>query len=120
MKKIYVVCNYCGKKYEIDENCKTYKNNFCSEKCRDLFIEKFGEKDKDEKAISPEWIMDYVEHKESGESVFEKFKVVCKNCGSENVEFEDSRGYSDTSGGWGELELVCVDCGEREIIAENL
>jgi hypothetical protein len=48
--------------------------------------------------------------------VFENFKLACKLCGSENIEKVDSRGYSDISGDWGKLEIVCVDCNNREEI----
>ena len=66
-----------------------------------------------------EYIMDEVESKRDVLGVFEKFEVICKKCGSKNIESEDSRGYSELSGGWGELDLVCVDCDNRETIAEN-
>ena len=51
--------------------------------------------------------------------LFTDFNVTCKKCGSVNIEFEDSRGYSETSGGWGSLDLVCVDCGNRQEVVSN-
>lgn len=46
------------------------------------------------------------------------FTVICK-CGSKNVYTEDSRGWSETSGGWGSLDLVCDDCGNRIALCSN-
>lgn len=56
-----------------------------------------------------------MENEEKG--IYENFSVTCKKCGSSKIETEDSRAYSETSGSWGELELVCVECGNRETIA---
>jgi hypothetical protein len=48
--------------------------------------------------------------------IFEKFTLICNVCNSKNIEKEDSRCYSETSGSWGSLDLVCLDCGNREVI----
>ena len=45
------------------------------------------------------------------------FEVTCKKCQSKNVLLNDSRGYSDISGAWGSLDLVCEDCGNETEIA---
>ncbi len=50
--------------------------------------------------------------------VYEKFTVTCDVCKGNNIELEDSRGYSETSGGWGSLDIICVDCGNAEKIAD--
>ena len=50
--------------------------------------------------------------------VLENFTVTCNKCKSTNIEKEDSRGYSETSGEWGYIEFVCIDCDSREIISE--
>lgn len=56
------------------------------------------------------------EEKELG--IFEKFLVTCRKCGSVNIEMIDSRGSSEESGMWGEVELHCVDCDNCEDIIE--
>lgn len=52
-------------------------------------------------------------------TVLEKFKVICRKCGSERIEMEDSRGYSEESGVWGDVYFLCVDCGEREAVTSD-
>ena len=49
-------------------------------------------------------------------TILEKFTVTCNKCKSNKIEKEDSRGYSDESGEWGEIEFVCVECGNRESV----
>jgi len=44
---------------------------------------------------------------------FGNFEVICKNCGSKNIELDNSLGFSETSGAWGSIDLYCVDCGNR-------
>lgn len=50
------------------------------------------------------------------DSPFGNFKIVCKKCKSKNIDLENSLGYSKMSGAWGSLDLVCVDCGNRQEI----
>jgi uncharacterized Zn finger protein len=45
------------------------------------------------------------------DEVFEGFRVICKQCGSEDVELEDNRGYSDWTGAWGSVKMRCNGCG---------
>ena len=45
------------------------------------------------------------------ETPFGSFTVQCSECGSKNIDLENSLGYSSTSGVWGSIYLVCVDCG---------
>ena len=45
------------------------------------------------------------------ETPFGSFSVECSECGSKNIDLENSLGYSSTSGAWGSIYLVCVDCG---------
>lgn len=42
-----------------------------------------------------------------GDVFYPGFIVTCKQCGSTEVEVENSVGFSAASGGWGEVELVC-------------
>ncbi len=49
--------------------------------------------------------------------IFENFTVTCNKCGGKNIEMEDSRGYSEISGAWGSLDLICRDCEQSEEIA---
>lgn len=42
--------------------------------------------------------------------VSECFKITCKKCGSENVQVCDDRGWSDYTGTWGSIDLMCKDC----------
>jgi len=41
------------------------------------------------------------------------FDITCQRCGSPVVYVESSVGFSAESGGWGEVELVCFNCGQR-------
>ena len=41
------------------------------------------------------------------------FIIICGDCKSHNVYIENSMGYSDVSGMYGEVELVCYDCDKR-------
>lgn len=41
------------------------------------------------------------------------FTIICDNCGSKKVYVEDTRGYSESSGPWGGVELACYNCGKR-------
>ena len=51
--------------------------------------------------------------------IYDKFTVTCDKCGGTNLEIDDSRGYSETSGSWGSIDITCLDCGNSEEIAEN-
>jgi len=46
------------------------------------------------------------------------FTVKCDKCGSEEVYLDDTRGWSQLSGSWGELSLICNGCGNTVEIAE--
>lgn len=48
------------------------------------------------------------------------FTVKCEECGSERVRLENTMGWSEISGGWGELSFVCDDCGQKVDIYTNL
>jgi hypothetical protein len=39
------------------------------------------------------------------------FTVICRTCDSTLVSVNNTLGFSATSGGWGEVELVCSNCG---------
>ncbi len=52
-------------------------------------------------------------HDDIDDSPFGAFEIKCKKCGSTNIDLENSIGHSETSGTWGSIDLVCVDCGYR-------
>lgn len=48
------------------------------------------------------------------------FTVTCRKCGSTRVELDNSLGFSSTSGGWGSVDLTCLDCGNTtEIVVSG-
>ncbi len=47
------------------------------------------------------------------------FTVICNKCSSNNVYFENTLGFSELSGGWGELSFICSDCESSVDIYEN-
>lgn len=55
--------------------------------------------------------------KNNGEPVeqeaFGKFQVRCGECGSLRVEWVNTLGWSNESGGWGEAGFRCKDCGDQ-------
>ena len=55
----------------------------------------------------------------SKEYLGEKFSITCNECGSKNVTFTDSRGWSCGTGGWGSLDIECVDCNASHMIVDN-
>lgn len=44
---------------------------------------------------------------------FGDFDVICKKCGSKNIDLDNSLGFSYTSGEWGSLDLQCMDCNNN-------
>lgn len=46
------------------------------------------------------------------------FKVTCQKCQSDNINLDNTMGYSDMSGSWGSIDFVCLDCGNRTEIVE--
>jgi hypothetical protein len=53
------------------------------------------------------------------ETPFGSFSVECSECGSKNIDLENSLGFSVESGSWGSIDLVCADCGNRFEIYES-
>ena len=53
------------------------------------------------------------------EKQWPNFTVTCDKCGSKSIYIRDTRGWSELSGGWGEVSLVCDDCGNEADIVEN-
>jgi len=55
-------------------------------------------------------------------SYFEKqhpgFRIQCKNCGSYNVQVENTLGFSSISGAWGYIAFKCHDCRNETKIFE--
>jgi hypothetical protein len=47
------------------------------------------------------------------------FTVTCCECGSTRVYFDNSLGYSATSGGWGSCDLICDECGNQTELASS-
>jgi hypothetical protein len=47
------------------------------------------------------------------------FSVQCDKCGSKLVELDNSMGWSEMSGGWGSIDFVCAECGNRTSIMES-
>lgn len=47
------------------------------------------------------------------------FLIACRKCGSNRVVFENTLGFSEMSGGWGEATLTCLDCGESTTLIES-
>lgn len=52
------------------------------------------------------------------QQAFGTFTVTCDKCGSQNVAWENTLGYSAMSGGWGEAGFRCDDCGNRTDMIE--
>ena len=44
------------------------------------------------------------------------FTIICKKCGSSIVLLHNSLGYSEESGWWGYIDLVCVVCGSSSSV----
>ena len=49
----------------------------------------------------------------------EQFKVTCAKCGSDNVVLDDSLGYSDYTGRWGSVDLMCKSCPNAFTIVDT-
>lgn len=45
------------------------------------------------------------------QEAFGGFRVQCRECGSERVDWINTLGFSAVSGGWGEAGFRCLDCG---------
>lgn len=52
------------------------------------------------------------------ETPFGSFKVTCE-CGSKNIELDNSLGYSPESGRWGSIDIHCLDCDKRAEIVSS-
>ena len=49
-----------------------------------------------------------------------KFAVTCIDCGEDNLlEINDTRGWSEISGNWGDVVLWCRTCHNSVVIIEN-
>lgn len=47
------------------------------------------------------------------------FTITCDKCGSTMVITENTMGFSAESGGWGSLDLVCLECDARTELVEG-
>lgn len=48
------------------------------------------------------------------------FEIKCEVCSSTDVYVENSLGWSELSGMWGSVELVCANCKNLTVIAGNV
>ena len=48
-----------------------------------------------------------------------KFEITCKKCKSTNVRIADDMDMDIGESTWGEVRLICQNCGEREEIARS-
>lgn len=46
------------------------------------------------------------------------FEIKCKKCGSNKVYLENNMGFSDLSGTWGSIDMICSECGNKTEIVE--
>jgi transcription elongation factor Elf1 len=57
--------------------------------------------------------------KELQEKFYPNFAIKCLKCNSEKVAIRNTLGWSEVSGGWGEITLVCLQCDNRTEIFDN-
>lgn len=57
------------------------------------------------------------EQKKEQDQFWPKFTIRCDECKSFNVWLHNDRGWSETSGEWGGLHLVCKDCKTRTTLS---
>lgn len=50
---------------------------------------------------------------------YQGFEITCGKCGGKKVYIENSMGWSELSGGWGDVRLICLECENETVIAEN-
>lgn len=62
------------------------------------------ENDDDDELISSQW---------------PTFDVRCKACGSTRITLDNTLGWSETSGGWGDVSLTCTECQNTVVIIES-
>jgi hypothetical protein len=53
------------------------------------------------------------EMKEDCQQTHPGFEIKCLECGSTNVYIDSDVGYSETSGNWGGVQLICAYCGKE-------
>ncbi|WP_339304341.1 hypothetical protein NST33_17940 [Paenibacillus sp. FSL L8-0435] len=52
--------------------------------------------------------------------MYPNFMIICNKCESKEVIIDNDIGYSDTSGGWGGIHLVCNRCGNKTEIYSHI
>lgn len=57
--------------------------------------------------------------KEAQNQFWPRFTVSCDKCGSKSVVLENTMGYSAASGGWGSIDFLCKECGNRTEIVDS-
>lgn len=45
-----------------------------------------------------------------------EFTIRCDRCGSQRVYIDKTLGFSAQSGSWGNIAIVCADCGSKAVI----
>jgi DNA-directed RNA polymerase subunit RPC12/RpoP len=49
-------------------------------------------------------------------TILKNFDIICKKCNSRALDLDDSTRYY---GADGDVQIVCTNCGNREVITEN-
>lgn len=57
-----------------------------------------------------------VDPKEEQQKFWPGFTVQCNKCGGFHIMLENTMGYSDTSGTWGSIDMIC-QCGNQTELA---
>jgi hypothetical protein len=56
---------------------------------------------------------------EAAQTTHPGFTITCQACGSEHVFVANNLSWSECSGLWGDVALVCADCGKRIAVFES-
>ena len=51
-------------------------------------------------------------------SFYPGFTITCGKCGSQSVRIKNDMGWSEESGSFGSIDLLCDECGELTPIVE--
>ena len=58
------------------------------------------------------------ELEETLQATHEGFIIICQRCGSWDAGVDNSVGFSEVSGAWGDISLICSHCGQETIVWE--
>jgi len=53
------------------------------------------------------------------ETMYPGFAIRCTKCNGERVVFDNTLGWSEGSGAWGSIDLICLDCENLIEICES-